>query len=82
MRIDAGDLYREIRHGAGRLPVFAVAVAIGIAAASFVPQLAEAVRTAVGFVSDTGVAVPTPQEAAAAAPKSLDTRLQKGGYFR
>ena len=32
MRIDAGDLYRKIRHGAGRLPVFAVAVAIGIAA--------------------------------------------------
>ena len=66
MRIDAGDLYREIRHGAGRLPVFAVAVAIGIAAASFVPQLAEAVRTAVGL-SDTGVTVPTPQQAAAAA---------------
>ena len=70
MRTDAGDLYRELRHVTGRLPVFALAVAIGIAAASFVPQLSEAVRTAVGFVSDTGVTVPTRQEAAARAAKA------------
>jgi membrane fusion protein, heavy metal efflux system len=56
MRTYAGDLYRGLRHVTGRVPVFALAVAIGIAAASFVPQLPEAVRTAVGLVSGTGVA--------------------------
>ena len=54
MRTDAADLYRKIRHWTGRLPVFAVAVAIGIAVASFVPQLSEAVRTALGFASEHG----------------------------
>jgi membrane fusion protein, heavy metal efflux system len=67
MRTDAGDLYRELRHVTGRLPIFALAVAIGIAAASFVPQLPEAVRTAVGLVSGTGVAGLRGQEGATGA---------------
>jgi cobalt-zinc-cadmium efflux system membrane fusion protein len=67
MRIDGDDLYRELRHVTGRLPVFALAVAIGIAAASFVPQLPEAVRTAVGLVSGTGVAGLRGQEGATGA---------------
>jgi cobalt-zinc-cadmium efflux system membrane fusion protein len=58
MGIDAADLYRKIRRSSGRVPVFAVAVAIGIAVASLVPQLSEAVRAVLGFASGTGVAVP------------------------
>jgi cobalt-zinc-cadmium efflux system membrane fusion protein len=63
MRTDAADLYRKIRHLSGRLPFFALAVAIGIAVASLVPQLSEAVRAALGFASGAGVAVRSGQEA-------------------
>jgi hypothetical protein len=57
MRMDSADRYRKIGHLTGRLPVFAVAVAIGIAVASLVPPLSQAVRSALGFVSGAGVAV-------------------------
>jgi membrane fusion protein, heavy metal efflux system len=70
MRTDAGDPYRELRHATGRLPVFVLAVAIGIAAASFVPRLPEAVRTAVGLVPGTGVAGLRGQEGAAGAEQT------------
>jgi membrane fusion protein, heavy metal efflux system len=63
MRTDSAERYRKIRHLAGRLPVFAVAVAIGIAVASLVPPLAEAVRAALGFVSGASVAVLSGQAA-------------------
>jgi cobalt-zinc-cadmium efflux system membrane fusion protein len=63
MRTDSADRHRKIRHLTGRLPVFAVAVAIGIAVASLVPPLAEAVRAALGFVSGASVAVLSGQAA-------------------
>jgi membrane fusion protein, heavy metal efflux system len=69
MRTDASDLYRRVRHLNGRLPVFAVAVAIGIAIASLVPQLSEAVRGALGLASSTGVAVLGGEEAVGEAGK-------------
>src|SRR5258707_14960906 len=63
MRTDATALFHRIRHLSGRLPFFAVAVAIGIGVASLAPQLSEAVRAALGLASGTGVAVPGGQEA-------------------
>jgi membrane fusion protein, heavy metal efflux system len=63
MRTDATGLFHRIRHLSGRLPFFAVAVAIGIAVASLAPQLSEAVRAALGLASGMGVAVPGGQEA-------------------
>jgi cobalt-zinc-cadmium efflux system membrane fusion protein len=63
MRTDSADRYRRIRHLTGCLPGFAVAVAIGIAVASLVPPLSEAVRAALGFVSGAGVAVLSGPEA-------------------
>jgi cobalt-zinc-cadmium efflux system membrane fusion protein len=69
MRTDSADRYRKIRPLTGRLPVFAVAVAIGIAVASLVPPLSETVRTALGFASGAGVAVLSGQEAADDAAK-------------
>jgi membrane fusion protein, heavy metal efflux system len=57
MRTDTADLYRKIRHRIGRVLVFAVAVAIGVAVASVVPQISAAVRTALGFAPSMGVAV-------------------------
>ncbi len=59
MRTDAADLDRKMRHLTGRVLVIAVAIAIGVAVASLVPQLSEAVRAALGL----GVAVPSGQEA-------------------
>jgi cobalt-zinc-cadmium efflux system membrane fusion protein len=63
MGTDSADLYRKIRHSTARLGAFAVAVAIGIAVASLVPKLSDAVRTALGLVSGTSVAVLSGQEA-------------------
>jgi cobalt-zinc-cadmium efflux system membrane fusion protein len=61
MGTDSADLYRKIRHSTARLGAFAVA--IGIAVASLVPKLSDAVRTALGLVSGTSVAVLSGQEA-------------------
>ncbi len=61
---DTANLHRRIRRMTGRLTILAVAVAIGIAVASLVPQLSNAVWTTVGLVSDTGVSVLRGQEAA------------------
>ena len=69
MRTDAADLYRKNRRITARLPIVAVvaAAAIGIVVASLVPQVSEAVRTAVGFVSGTSVTAPSGQEPASGA---------------
>jgi membrane fusion protein, heavy metal efflux system len=71
MRTDAAGLYRKNRSITGRLPIVAVAVAaaIGIVVASLVPQVSEAVRTAVGFVSGTSVTAPSGQEPASGAER-------------
>ena len=50
MPTDSAERYRRFRHSTTRLGAFAVAVTIGIAVASLVPQLSEAVRTALGLV--------------------------------
>jgi cobalt-zinc-cadmium efflux system membrane fusion protein len=63
MGTDSADLYRKIRHSTARLGAFAVAVAIGIAVASLVPKLSDAVRTALGLVSGASVAILSEQEA-------------------
>ena len=63
MGTDSANLYRKVRHSTARLGAFAVAVAIGIAVASLVPKLSDAVRTALGLVSGTSVAVLSGQEA-------------------
>jgi cobalt-zinc-cadmium efflux system membrane fusion protein len=67
MGTDSADLYRKIRHSTARLGAFAVA--IGIAVASLVPKLSDAVRTALGLVSGTSVAVLSGQEAGGDAGK-------------
>jgi membrane fusion protein, heavy metal efflux system len=64
MRTDAADLNHQNDRRTTRLLIFAVAAALGVAVASLVPQLSEAVRTAVGFVSGTHVTVLSGQEAA------------------
>jgi cobalt-zinc-cadmium efflux system membrane fusion protein len=52
MRIVDADLQRR---PTGRLLVFAIAVAIGIAVASLVPQVSNGVRIAVGLMLGTGI---------------------------
>jgi cobalt-zinc-cadmium efflux system membrane fusion protein len=47
-----------------RLPLLIVALVLGITAASLIPQLSQAVRAAVGFLSGTGIAQPRGQEPA------------------
>jgi membrane fusion protein, heavy metal efflux system len=64
MRTDAADLNHQNDRRTGRVLIVAVAAAFGVAVASLVPQLSEAVRTAVGFVSGTHVTVLSGQEAA------------------
>jgi cobalt-zinc-cadmium efflux system membrane fusion protein len=68
MGTDATDRYRKNRSITGRLPIVAVtAAAIGILIASLVPQVSEAVRIAVGFVSGTSVTAPSGKEPAGGA---------------
>jgi membrane fusion protein, heavy metal efflux system len=47
-----------------RLPLLIVALVLGITAASLIPQLSQAVRAAVGFLSGTGIAQLRGQESA------------------
>ena len=68
MRTDATDRYRKNRRITGRLPIVAAtAAAIGILVASLVPQVSEAVRIAVGFVSGTSATAPSGKEPAGGA---------------
>jgi cobalt-zinc-cadmium efflux system membrane fusion protein len=69
MRSDGADTHRENRRLTGRVFTFAIAVAIGIAVASLVPQLSEAVRGALGLASGASVAATTGQETAEAAQR-------------
>ena len=69
MGMDPADLHRRLRRSTSRLTTFAVAVVIGIAVASLVPPLSEAVRTALGFVSGAPVAVLNGQEVEGEAEK-------------
>ena len=69
MGMDPADLHRRLRPSTLRLTAFAVAVVIGIAVASLVPPLSEAVRTTLGFVSGATVAVLNGQEAEGDAAK-------------
>ena len=67
MRTDAADLNHQNDRRTSRLLIFAVAAAFGVVVASLVPQLSEAVRTAVGFVSGTHDTMLSGQEAASGA---------------
>ena len=77
MRTDAADLNHQNDRRTSRLLIFAVAAAFGVVVASLVPQLSEAVRTAVGFVSGTHDTMLSGQEAANGAEqrKSGDEQL-------
>src|SRR5580704_14949447 len=63
MRTDAADLNHQNDRRTSRLLIFAVAAAFGVVVASLVPQLSEAVRAAVGFVSGTHDTMLSGQEA-------------------
>jgi len=69
MGTDSDGLNRKVRPLSVRLLVFAFAVVIGIAVASLVPKLSDGIRTALGLVSGTGVAVLNGQEAKGEAGK-------------
>jgi membrane fusion protein, heavy metal efflux system len=68
MGADAGEIDRTKRPTAD-IVTFAVVAGLGILAASFVPQVPEAVRTVLGFATGTEAASPAGQEAEAAQRK-------------
>ncbi len=62
MRTDAGNTERKRGAFIGGLLTFVVALALGIAVASLLPQVSDSVRGALGFTSGVNVAVPKAED--------------------